>query len=55
MPKGFRFFTPLLFLVSPVLAQMPETIDTASVSKIKEEGMKDSHVMEMLSSIADVY
>jgi hypothetical protein len=37
-------------------AQMPrEKVDTAAVAKIKEEGLKNSHVMEILSTLSDVY
>ncbi len=47
----------LLSLVSGyAVAQMPrEKADTAAVAKIKEEGLKNSHVMEILSTLSDVY
>ncbi len=47
----------LLSLVSGyALAQTPrEKVDTAAVAKIKEEGLKNSHVMEILSTLSDVY
>jgi carboxypeptidase Q len=47
----------LLPLVSGfAFAQMPrEKVDTAAVAKIREEGLKNSHVMEILSTLSDVY
>ena len=38
-------------------AQMmpPEKIDTAALAKIKDEGLKDSHVMDILSTLTEVY
>jgi hypothetical protein len=32
-----------------------EKVDTAAVARIKEEGLKNSHVMEILSTLSDVY
>jgi hypothetical protein len=38
------------------LAQMPrEKVDTTAVARIKDEGLKNSHVMEILSTLSDVY
>jgi carboxypeptidase Q len=47
----------LLFLVSCLsLAQaQEERIDSATVARIKEEGYKDSQVMDLLSTLCDVY
>ena len=37
-------------------AQMAqERVDTAAIAKIKDEGLKDSHVMQILSTLSDVY
>ncbi len=44
-----------LFLVGVSLGSSQEKIDTAAVSQIREEGMKHSQVMELLSYISDVY
>ncbi|HUI63502.1 MAG TPA: M28 family peptidase [Bacteroidota bacterium] len=46
----------LLFVSGNAFAQMTqEKIDTVAVSKIKEEGLKNSHVMQILSTLSDVY
>jgi hypothetical protein len=55
-----RTMTRIIVLLSLVsgfaFAQMPrEKVDTAAVAKIKEEGLKNSHVMEILSTLSDVY
>ena len=55
-----RTMTRIIVLISLVsgcaFAQMPrEKVDTAAVAKIKEEGLKNSHVMEILSTLSDVY
>ncbi len=44
-----------LALNAQVAAQMQEKFDTAAVSKIKDEGMNRSQVMEILSYLTDVY
>ena len=41
---------------APIRGQkVDEKIDTATIDKIKDEGMKHSHVMETLSYLTDVY
>src|SRR5262249_26391303 len=41
---------------APIRGQkIDEKVDTATIDKIKEEGMKNSHVMETLSFLTDVY
>lgn len=47
----------IAFLFLPFTAGLnaQETFDTAAVSRIKEEGLKRSQVMEFLAYIADVY
>ena len=55
-----RTMTRIIVLLSLVsgcaFAQMPrEKVDTAAVARIKEEGLKNSHVMEILSTLSDVY
>lgn len=42
-------------IVSAGLSQVAEKVDTAVISKIKEEGLKNSQVMEVLSYLTDVY
>lgn len=45
-----------LFLMSSGLAQVAqEKVDTAAVARIKEEGLKNSQIMELLSYLCDVY
>ena len=44
-----------LLLVAVSLGSTQEKIDTAAVSQIRDEGMKHSQVMELLSYISDVY
>jgi carboxypeptidase Q len=45
-----------LVVVSFGLAQMaPEKVDTIMINKIKEEGLKKSQVMDILSVLSDVY
>jgi hypothetical protein len=47
--------TGLLFSSSPLMAQAPqEKVDLDAVAKIKDEGLKRSQVMEILSYITDV-
>ena len=51
-----RIIVLLSLVPGYVLAQMPrEKVDTVAVAKIKEEGLKNSHVMEILSTLSDVY
>ena len=55
-----RTMTGIILLLSfapgYAVAQAPrEKIDTAAIVRIKEEGLKHSHVMEILSSLSDVY
>ncbi len=42
-------------LISPLLAQPSEPVDTATVRKIKDEGFKRSKLMGNLSMLTDVY
>ena len=42
-------------VVSAGFSQVAEKVDTAVISKIKEEGLKNSQVMEILSYLTDVY
>lgn len=42
-------------VVSAGFTQVAEKVDTAAISKIKEEGLKNSQVMEILSYLTDVY
>ncbi|HRI77905.1 MAG TPA: M20/M25/M40 family metallo-hydrolase [Cyclobacteriaceae bacterium] len=53
----FTITACILFLVYPVLtfAQKHESIDTAFLSKIKDEGYKRSQLMNTLSMLTDVY
>ncbi len=44
-----------LFIAIGTFAQQTEAIDTASISKIKDEGLKRSKVMSTLSMLTDVY
>src|SRR5690242_20065016 len=51
-----RLVLLMLCWALPVLAQVkPETYDSAAVARITDEGMNRSQVMDMLSSISDVY
>jgi carboxypeptidase Q len=55
-----RYLTLLLFLLlaapKAAIAQEPqEKIDLETINKIKEEGLKHSQVMEILSYLTDVY
>ena len=43
------------FVVSAGFAQVAEKVDTAVISKIKDEGLNRSQVMEVLSYLTDVY
>src|SRR5262245_50780795 len=46
----------LLFLVIPIVAQMPqEKVDLDAIYKIKDEGLNRSQVMNTLSYLTDVY
>jgi carboxypeptidase Q len=51
---GFAFLLSLLLAPAIVLAQ-PEPVDTSVVSKIKAEGIANSQIMDLLSSLCDVY
>lgn len=42
-------------LAAPIAAQAPEKIDLAALTKIREEGMQRSKVMEIASYLTDVY
>ena len=42
-------------LAAPISAQAPEKIDLAALTKIREEGMQRSKVMEIASYLTDVY
>ena len=55
--KNINILGLLLLVALPVVvnAQNPEIIDTATFSKIKEEGLKHSQVMSILSMLTDVY
>ena len=51
-----RIIVLLSLMSGYAYAQTPrEKVDTSAVAKIKEEGLKDSHVMEILSTLSDVY
>jgi len=52
-----RIIVLLCIVSGPAWAQMApqEKIDTLALAKIKEEGLKNSHVMDILSTLADVY
>lgn len=52
-----RLLQLLVLVASPafLLAQKSEKIDTAVISKIKNEGLNHSKVMEILSMLTDVY
>jgi carboxypeptidase Q len=52
---GAVLFTVLAIVVSLRAYGQPERIDTAVVAKIKVEGLRNSHVMDLLSSLCDVY
>lgn len=43
------------FVVSAGFTQVAEKVDTAAISKIKDEGLNRSQVMEVLSYLTDVY
>ncbi|HKF54678.1 MAG TPA: peptidase M28, partial [Blastocatellia bacterium] len=52
----FLLMTLIGLAAAPVHGQKSdEKLDTATIDKIKEEGMKHSHVMETLSYLTDVY
>jgi len=52
----FLLMTLLGVAAAPVRGQKSdEKPDTAAIDKIKDEGMKHSHVMETLSYLTDVY
>lgn len=55
--KFLQGFTTLLMLLAPsaLLAQRSEKIDTAAISRIKDEGLKRSQVMDILSMLTDVH
>ena len=57
MVKRIQCVVVLAFVVvSFGLAQMaPEKVDTIMINKIKEEGLKKSQVMDILSVLSDVY
>lgn len=42
-------------VVSVNVAQVAEKVDTAAISKIKTEGLKNSQIMELLSYLTDIY
>jgi carboxypeptidase Q len=48
-------FATLCFLATELSAQQTEKLDTAMVSRIKEEGFKRSQVMDILSMLTDVH
>ncbi|HTY60108.1 MAG TPA: M28 family peptidase [Bacteroidota bacterium] len=55
-----RTMTRIIVLLSLAscagFAQMAqERVDTSAIAKIKEEGLKNSHVMQILSTLSDVY
>jgi carboxypeptidase Q len=52
----FFLISALTIGASPMLAQAPqEKVDLEAINKIKEEGMKRSQVMDLLSFLTDVY
>ena len=55
--KNIRFIRILLLFILPTLtiAQKQEALDTLILSKIKDEGLNRSQVMNILSMITDVY
>ena len=53
--RTFVVLALAVFVISAGFAQVAEKVDTAAVSKIKEEGLKNSQVMEILSYLTDVY
>ena len=57
MMKRIQCVVVLAFVVASFgLAQMaPEKVDTIMINKIKEEGLKNSQVMDFLSTFSDVY
>jgi carboxypeptidase Q len=57
MKKTFTSLLTLAVLTAPLLlsAQTVEKIDTAMVSKIKNEGMNRSQVMDILSMLTDIH
>ena len=56
MKHRLLFCTVLAFVVTAAFGQpVPEKVDTAVITKIKNEEMNDSKVMETLSYISDVY
>src|SRR3990170_5569906 len=57
MAKRLMIFLILVVAVAPLtLGQMmTEKLDTAAMSVIKNEGMNNSQVMEILSYLTDVY
>ncbi|MEK7263389.1 MAG: peptidase M28, partial [Bacteroidota bacterium] len=46
-------FLSLCYFLTPLLLFSQEKTDTAMISKIKNEGMNNSKVMEILAEIAD--
>lgn len=54
MNKFLLHLLALLFVTNMVCAQT-EKIDTATVSKIKDEGMNRSQVMSILSMLTDIH
>ncbi|MBI2620378.1 MAG: M20/M25/M40 family metallo-hydrolase [Ignavibacteriales bacterium] len=56
MKRGFLIlFVTVLFASSVLTQTAPEKIDTAVISRIKDEGLNRSQVMEILSFLTDVY
>ena len=50
------FWITLSFLIpATAIAQQTDAVDTAMVSKIKEEGLKRSQVMDILSMLTDIH
>ncbi len=52
---GAVLFSVVVITLSLRAYGQPERIDTAVVAKIKVEGLKNSQVMDLLSSLCDVY
>src|SRR5882757_6518987 len=52
-----KYFIPCLGLLITLstAAQQTEPVDTTAIRKIREEGMKHSKVMSILSMLTDVY
>jgi len=49
------FLLGFVFILSNPVPAQQEIVDTVAVAKIKEEGLKNSQVMDLLSSLCDVY